>query len=117
MAYDANNVFAKILRGEIPCARVFENAFALAFHDIAPSAPQHILVIPKGAYRHYADFIARASAAEVQGFFAAVGEIAAQQSLGDFRLISNNGEGAGQSVPHFHVHLLAGKPMGALLGE
>lgn len=115
MAYDSSNVFARILRGEIPSKKLYEDEFAVAFHDIAPVAPVHILVIPKGDYTHYSDFIAHAPAALVQGFFKAVGTIAVQENLSDYRLVSNNGEGAGQTVPHFHVHLLAGKTFGALL--
>lgn len=115
MAYDPANIFAKILRGEIPNATVYADDFALAFHDIAPAAPTHIIVIPKGEYVHYSDFMTRAPAVLVQGFFKAVAAVAAQQNLADYRLISNNGAGAGQSVPHFHLHLLAGKEFGALL--
>lgn len=117
MTYDPNNVFAKILRGEIPSKKVYEDEFAFAFHDITPNAPTHILVIPKGEYRDFSDFSATAPANLVQGFFAAVGKIAAQHNLQHYRLITNNGAGAGQSVFHFHVHLLAGKKMSALLPE
>ncbi len=118
MAYDSDNIFAKILRGEIPCKAVYEDSYALAFHDIAPAAPVHVLVIPKGAFTSFADFMARAAADEVQGFFAAVAKVAAQENgTADFRLISNNGAEAGQTVPHFHVHILAGKPMGHLLAD
>lgn len=116
MAYDRNNIFAKILRGEIPCNKVFENEFVLAFHDIAPNAPTHVLVIPKGEYQHYDEFVAKAPDEMVAGFFRAVREIAKQQNVTNaYRLITNNGERAGQSVHHFHLHILAGKPMGALL--
>lgn len=115
--YDSGNVFAKILRGEIPSAKVYEDAFAYAFHDITPAAPTHILVIPKGDFRNYAEFVRGASAELLQGFFRAVEKIAAQEKLTDFRLISNNGEGAGQTVHHFHVHILAGKEMSGLLPE
>jgi len=118
MTYDSNNIFAKILRGEIPCKEVYRDDFALAFHDIAPNAPQHILVVPKGPFSSFTDFLARASEAEQLGFWHAVNNIAAQQNISSaFRLITNNGEAAGQSVHHFHVHLLAGKPMGPLLGH
>lgn len=115
MRYDSTNVFARILRGEIPSKKLYEDVFAIAFHDIAPVAPTHILVIPKGEYVHYSDFMANAPAQLVQGFFKAVGAIAAQEKLTDYRLVSNNGEGAGQTVAHFHMHLLAGKEFGALL--
>jgi histidine triad (HIT) family protein len=117
MAYDPSNIFAKILRGEIPCNKVYEDEFALAFHDIAPAAPVHILVIPKGEYRNFSEFSAAAPAALLQGFFAAISTIAAQQKLTDYRLISNNGSGAGQTVHHFHMHVLAGTSMGALLPQ
>lgn len=118
MPYDTTNIFAKIIRGEIPTQTIYEDDYAIAFPDIAPNAPTHVLVLPKGAYRDYEDFTARASDAEIAGFFRAVRTIA--QELGvaaHFRLITNNGAGAGQSVFHFHVHLLAGKKMGALLPE
>lgn len=117
MAYDSGNIFAKILRGEIPSNKVYEDEFAYAFHDITPAAPAHILVIPKAAFRNYAEFVAGASPELLQGFFRAVATIAAQEKLGDFRLISNNGEGAGQTVHHFHMHILAGKTMRGLLPE
>ena len=115
MAYNTNNVFAKILRGEIPCTKLYEDEFALAFPDIAPQAPSHVVVIPKGQFVSFADFMANASAPEIQGFFAAVNVVAAQQGLQHFRLITNNGEEAGQSVHHFHVHILGGAPLGELL--
>jgi len=115
MTYDTSNIFAKMLRGEIPCNKVYEDTFALAFHDIAPAAPVHILVIPKGEYRNFAEFSTHATPEMLQGFFVSIEKIAAQQKLNDYRLISNNGAGVGQSVQHFHVHILAGKPMGKLL--
>lgn len=117
MTYDPNNIFAKILRGEIPSKKVYEDAFAFAFHDIAPAAPTHILAVPKGEYRNFSEFGANAPAALVQGFFAAVAKIAKEQGLSDYRLITNNGEGVGQTVHHFHVHILAGKKIHALLPE
>lgn len=117
MTYDLNNVFAKIIRGELPCKKIYEDDFALAIHDIAPAAPTHILVMPKGPYTSYAEFVANASPEQIQGFFAAIEKIAAQQNLTDFRLITNNGASAGQTVFHFHMHLLAGTPMHALLGD
>ncbi len=117
MAYDSNNVFAKILRGEIPSKKVYEDEFAFAFHDIAPNAPTHILVIPKGEYSNFNAFIEHAPASLQQGFFAAVKKIAAQQNLSDYRLITNNGAAAGQTVHHFHVHILGGKPLGPLLAD
>jgi diadenosine tetraphosphate (Ap4A) HIT family hydrolase len=103
--YDDANVFARILRGEIPNKTVYEDAWVLAFHDIGPQAPTHVLVIPKGAYVSFADFSAKASDAEIAGFMRAVGKVA--QLLGleapGYRLIANMGEHSGQEVPHFHI--------------
>ena len=115
MSYDTQNIFAKILRGEIPCNKVFENEFALAFHDIAPAAPVHVLVLPKEQFVSYDDFMLRASEAEILGFFRAVRQVAAQLGVADFRLIANNGVGAGQTVHHFHMHILAGVAFDGLL--
>lgn len=117
MAYDDNNIFAKILRGEIPCKKVYEDDYALAFDDIAPKAPVHILVIPKGKYESIADFGVKASAEEVKGFYAAVSKIAGEKGLdaSGFRTIANTGLNGGQEVPHFHVHLLGGKKLGPML--
>jgi diadenosine tetraphosphate (Ap4A) HIT family hydrolase len=115
MSYDPQNIFAKILRGEIPCNKVFENEFALAFHDIAPAAPVHVLVLPKGQFVSYDDFMHRASESETLGFFRAVRQVAEQLGVKDFRLITNNGTGAGQTVLHFHVHILGGAQFHALL--
>lgn len=118
MAYDASNVFAKILRGEIPCKKVYEDESALAFYDIAPNAPVHVLVVPKGAYLHYDDFLKRASEKEIVGFFRAVRKVTHDLGVADaFRLISNNGAPVGQSVDHFHVHILAGRRLGRLVAE
>lgn len=116
-AYDDQNVFAKILRGEIPAKRVYEDAFALAFHDIAPWSPTHILVIPKGAYVSWDDFSARASDAEIAGFVRAVGEVARAAGLvaPGYRLIANTGLDSHAEVPHLHVHILAGRKLGPLL--
>ncbi len=115
--YDSNNVFARILRGEIPSRRVFENEFAVAFHDIAPQAPIHVLVIPRGPYISLADFTAKASAEEITGFFRAVGEVAQSLDLEapGYRILANMGEDAGQEVPHFHVHLFGGRRLGVML--
>lgn len=115
--YDSNNIFARILRGEIPSRRVFENEYAVAFHDIAPQAPIHVLVIPRGPYISVADFTAKASEAEIVGFFRAVGEVARQLGLEapGYRILANMGEDAGQEVPHFHVHLFGGRKMGPML--
>lgn len=117
MAYDSNNIFARILRGEIPNNTVYEDAHVLAFNDIHPQAPTHILVIPKGAYESLSDFSATASAAEQTAFFAAIGKIVADKKLDDggYRVIANAGVHGGQEVPHFHLHILAGKKLGKML--
>lgn len=116
-AYDDQNIFAKILRGEIPNKTVYEDASALAFHDIAPQAPVHVLVIPKGRYVSARDFAAKASDGEIAGFWRAVGRVAADLGLEEagYRLLSNHGLNAGQEVPHFHVHLFGGAPLGRMI--
>ena len=116
-AYDDQNIFAKILRGEIPNRTVFEDEWALAFHDINPQAPRHVLVIPKGAYVSWDDFSARASDAEVAGFVRAVGHVARELGLvaPGYRLLANIGHDAHQEVPHLHVHLFGGKALGPML--
>lgn len=115
--YDSNNVFAKILRGEIPCQKVYEDDFALAFNDIQPKAPVHVLVIPKGAYVSISDFSQNAAPEEITGFFRAVGEVIKTLGIdGDgFRTIANTGLNGGQEVPHFHLHLMAGRMLGPML--
>lgn len=115
--YDDQNIFAKILRGELPCKKVFEDEWALAFHDIAPQMPVHVLVIPRGRHVSLADFTAAASEAEIAGFFRAVARVAQQLGLEEagYRTLANMGPDSGQAVPHFHVHLLAGRAMGARL--
>ena len=115
--YDDNNVFARILRGEIPCKKVYEDDHALAFHDIAPQAPVHVLVIPKGKYCSFADFSAGASEAEIAGFVRAVGTVARQLGLEapGYRMLANMGEHGGQEVPHLHVHLFGGRPLGRMV--
>lgn len=115
--YDDQNVFAKILRGEIPCRKVFEDEHAMAFHDIAPQAPVHVLVIPKTPYVSLADFTARASDAEIAGFFRAVGHVAQMLALEapGYRVLTNMGGHGGQEVAHFHVHLFGGRPLGRML--
>ncbi|MFT8478296.1 histidine triad nucleotide-binding protein [Gluconobacter oxydans] len=119
MIYDPGNIFARILRKEIPARTVYEDDFALAFHDIAPQAPIHVLVIPKGPYVSIADFGATASPDEITGFWRAVSKIAEEQGLTreGFRLISNSGPNSGQEVPHFHVHLFGGAALGPLLTQ
>jgi diadenosine tetraphosphate (Ap4A) HIT family hydrolase len=115
--YDDSNVFAKILRGEIPSKKLFEDEFALAFHDIAPQAPIHVLVIPKGRFVSLADFSARAGAADIAGFWRAVGAVARDLELESpgYRVLTNMGVHAGQEVPHFHVHIFGGRPLGKML--
>ncbi len=115
--YDDQNIFAKILRGEIPCRKVFEDDFALAFHDIAPQAPVHVLVIPKGPYVSWADFSAKAPDAEIVGFVRAVGQVARDLGLEEpgYRLLANAGVHGHQEVPHLHVHVFGGRQMGLML--
>ncbi|HXT80147.1 MAG TPA: histidine triad nucleotide-binding protein [Acetobacteraceae bacterium] len=115
--YDDANIFARILRGEIPAKKVHEDQWSLAFHDINPQAPTHILVIPKGRYCSFADFSASAGAEEIAGFFRAVGEVAKRMGLetSGYRMLANMGEHSGQEVPHFHVHLFAGRPLGRMI--
>ncbi len=115
--YDDQNVFARILRDEIPACRVYEDQWALAFHDIEPQAPVHVLVVPRGRYVALADFIAAATDAEIAGFFRAVGHVAHELGLEQkgYRLVSNMGIDAGQQVPHLHVHLFGGTRLGPML--
>ena len=119
MPYDDDNIFAKILRGEIPCNKIHEDAHALAFHDINPQAPVHVLVIPKGAYVSFDDFAATAPAGTVAGFFAAVGTVARALDVaeGGYRILANHGADANQEVPHFHVHIFAGRNLGPMLAR
>ena len=117
MSYDPNNIFAKILRGEIPCDRVHENDHALAFRDIDPQTPVHVLVVPKGAYLDLTDFAANASAGEIAGFVRALGETAQMLGITEdgYRALTNIGEHGLQEVPHFHVHLFGGQPLGRMI--
>jgi histidine triad (HIT) family protein len=119
LPYDDGNIFARILRGEIPNKTVYEDEFALAFHDINPQAPQHILVIPKGPYVSWDDFSACASDAEIAGFVRAVGHVARASGMVEpgYRLLANTGIAAHQEVPHLHVHIFAGKPLGPMLAR
>ncbi len=119
LPYDDQNIFAKILRGEIPNRTVYEDEFALAFHDINPQAPTHILVIPKGAFVCWDDFSAKASEAEIAGFVRAVGKVARDLGLvaPGYRLLVNTGTDSHQEVPHLHVHLFAGQPLGPMLAR
>ena len=117
--YDDGNIFARILRGEIPSNRVYEDEYALAFHDIKAQAPIHILVIPKGAYVSWDDFSERASEAEIAGFVRAVGKVARDEGLvaPGYRLLANVGANSGQEVPHLHVHLFGGRGLGPMLAR
>jgi diadenosine tetraphosphate (Ap4A) HIT family hydrolase len=117
MAYDPNNIFARILRGELPCNKVYEDDHALAFHDIAPQAPVHVLVIPKGDYISQDDFAANAPDALVAGFYRAVGTVARDLGLVEagYRFLANTGTDAHQEVPHFHVHIFAGRDLGRMI--
>ena len=117
LSYDDSNIFARILRGEIPAKTVYEDDYALAFHDIQPRAPIHILVIPRGPYVSWDDFSAKASEAEIAGFIRAVGKVARDNDLvaPGYRLLANTGRHGGQEVPHMHVHLFGGRPLGPML--
>jgi histidine triad (HIT) family protein len=116
MSYDNNNIFARILRGELTCNKVYEDEFALAFNDIYPKAPTHILVIPKGAYISFNDFMLNADEQMVAGFFKAVQKTANMLGVVEsgYRIVSNHGSNADQTVPHFHVHIIGGKRLGAM---
>ena len=119
LPYDDQNIFAKILRGEIPHRSIYEDQWALAFHDINPQAPVHVLVIPKGAYVSWDDFSARGSEAEIAGFVRAVGTVARDLDLvaPGYRLLANVGFNGHQEVPHLHVHLFGGRPLGPMLAR
>ena len=118
-AYDDQNIFARILRGEIPNRTALETAHTLAFHDIRPQADVHVLVIPKGAYVSMADFGAKASSEEIAGFFRAVAKAAELTGVVDdgYRILSNHGGHAHQEVPHLHVHVFGGRPLGRMLAR
>lgn len=122
-AYDTQNIFAKILRGEIPNDTVLETEHALAFRDIAPRAPTHVLVIPKGAYVCYDDFAMNASDAEIVDFNRAVAQVCISEGVSPgeggngFRVLANAGEDAVQEVPHYHMHVIGGRPLGAILAK
>jgi histidine triad (HIT) family protein len=117
--YDDNNIFARLLRGEIPSKTVYEDEFALALHDINPLAPTHLLVIPKGSYVSWDDFSANASDAEIAGFVRAVGKVAREAGLvqSGYRLLANVGLNSGQEVPHLHLHIFGGRPLGPMLAR
>ncbi len=119
MPYDDSNVFAKILRGEIPSTKVFEDTYALAFHDIHPARPVHVLVIPKGKYVDFTEFATRATPAEQTGFWNAVAQAAKKAGVVEsgYRLVANTGANCGQEVPHFHVHILGGGRVGPMVSR
>lgn len=119
LPYDPTNIFARILRDEIPSRRVHEDEWGIAFHDITPQAATHILVIPRGAYVSWDDFSANASTEEIAGFVRAVGHVARAQGLvaPGYRLLANTGLHSGQEIPHLHVHLFGGEPLGPLLAR
>ena len=119
LPYDPANIFARILRDEIPSKRVYEDEWAIAFHDIAPQAATHILVIPRGPYVSWDDFSAKATEAEIAGFVRAVGRVARDHGFvaPGYRLLANTGPHGGQEVPHLHVHLFAGQPLGPMLAR
>ena len=117
--YDEQNVFARILRGEIPAQIVYDDEWCVAFHDISPAAPAHVLVIPKTKYRNFAEFVKQADEEEVQGFFDSVRHVAKELKVQEsgYRLIMNTGADGNQTVEHFHVHILGGKKLGPLLAS
>ena len=120
-SYDDQNIFAKILRSEIPCEKIYEDEYVLSFKDVNPQAPSHILIIPKGAYKDINDFSENASNEEIIGFNKAIPIVANQLGISEvsggngYRLISNAGSDAYQTVDHFHIHLLAGRNLGPML--
>ncbi|MBB42579.1 MAG: histidine triad nucleotide-binding protein [Rhodospirillaceae bacterium] len=116
-SYDSKNIFAKILSNEIACKKVLETEYALAFQDIKPQAPIHVLVIPKGSYVSIDDFLQCATSEEIQDFWHAVGEVARKLKLTEsgYRVLTNSGPNAHQEVMHFHVHILGGRPLGPML--
>jgi histidine triad (HIT) family protein len=117
MAYDPSNIFARILRGEIPAKKIYEDSHVLAFYDIHPQAKVHALVIPKGAYVSMADFTARATDAEIAGFIRAVGKVARDLGLEEsgYRILANHGPDSHQEVPHFHIHIFGGQRLGRMI--
>lgn len=119
LPYDDDNVFAKILRGELPCSKVYEDEFALAFNDIRPQAPVHVLVIPKGRWVSWDDFTARAQDAEIAGFMRSVGHVTRQLELDKpgYRLLVNMGQNGHQEVPHLHVHIFGGRQFFQMIAD
>ena len=119
LPYDPDNIFARILRGKIPAARVYEDEWAIAFEDTSPQAEVHTLIIPRAAYVSWDDFSAKASEAEIAGFVRAVGEVARRKGLVEsgYRLLANVGKHGGQEVPHLHIHLFGGEPLGRMIAK
>ena len=117
MSYDDSNIFARIIRGEIPCDKVYEDDHVLAFRDINPQTPTHILVVPKGPYVSFVDFSSQASPEEIAAFVRAAGRIAAEAGLDEpgYRILANHGADAHQEVPHFHLHIFGGKDLGRMI--
>ncbi len=117
MHYDKNNIFAKIIRGEIPAKKIYEDENILAFYDISKASPIHVLVIPKGEFIDFVDFVSKENPQKVANFFQKVSQISQDLKIVEsgFRLITNNGSDAHQTVKHFHVHILAGKKLGPLI--
>ena len=121
MTYDKNNIFAKILRGEIPCKKIYEDEHVLAFHDINPQKKVHALVIPKGEYINLDDFSSKASEKEISGLIKGIGEVAKKIGVSDvvkgggYRALVNVGENGGQEVPHFHFHIFGGEKIGKMV--
>ena len=117
MVYDNSNIFAKILRGEVPCQVVDEDDHTLSFEDINPQAPVHVLVIPKNPYVDWTDFTKRASKEEIVKFTKAISRVAEKKNISKtgYRIISNIGLDGNQEVPHLHMHIIGGRPLGPLL--
>ena len=119
MAYDQTNIFAKILRGQIPCETVYEDDYVLAFEDINPQAPVHVLIIPKGPYENMTEFSTKATSEEKAAFIGAIGAIVKLKEIDEsgYRTIVNNGDDSMQEVPHLHIHVLGGRRLGGLLSS
>ncbi len=119
LPYDDNNIFARILRGELPCNKVYEDDWSIAFHDIRPQAPVHVLVVPKGRYVGWDDFTATAPDTEIAGFTRAIGEVTRQLGLADpgYRLMVNMGRDGHQEVPHLHVHIFGGRQFRLMIAD
>ncbi len=119
LPYDDNNIFACILRGELPCNKVYEDDWSIAFHDIRPQAPVHVLVVPKGRYVGWDDFTASASDAEIAGFTRAIGAVTRQLGLAEpgYRLMVNMGRDGHQEVPHLHVHIFGGRQFRLMIAD